>query len=293
MGAFLEERLSVAVRYGASYGDDYAVEITKTKNDSEYRQLLHPFPVRYFEFAYDVRANSLYSEIANIYHRAFGRYAGFRVKCLDDYSTNGQTSAPTAFDQNLNEITAGETYQLLKAYGIGATPLSIGLPYRIIYKPVTGTTLVGIGGTVMNPTWWSVDTTTGVITFAADFTTAIAITAVSRANPCVLTFASPPPFFTGQSVHLSSFAGMIQLNGQRSLITVAGNNITLTGIDSSGYSVWTSGGTLHTRPQTGEQVTGGCEFDIPARFDSSLKISQHLIEFRDVSALTLIEILNP
>ena len=293
MGAFLEERLSVAVRYGASYGDYYSVEITTTKNNNEFRQLLHPFPVRVFEFAYDVKATSLYAEIANIYHRAFGQYAGFRVKCLDDYSTNGQISPPTAFDQNLTTVSVGATYQLLKAYGLGATPLSIGLPYRVIFKPVSGTVLVGIGGTAIPSSEWSVDTTTGVITFATDVTTGISITAVSKANPCVITFASSPPFTTGQSVHLSSFAGMTQLNGQRSLITVSGNTVALNGINSSGYNTWTSGGVLHTRPQTGEQVTGGCEFDIPARFNSSLKISQHLIEFRDISALTLIEILNP
>jgi uncharacterized protein (TIGR02217 family) len=293
MGAFLEERLSVAVKYGATYGDDYSVEITKTKNGSEYRNLLHPFPVREFHFAFDAKATTLYQNIANTYHRAFGRYAGFRVKCLDDYTTNGQTGAPTAFDQALATISLGATYQLQKVYGEGGTPLSIGRPYRTIFKPVAATTLVGINGVLIRSSDWSVDTTTGIITFVADVTTGVAITAVSKANPCVITYASAPPFVTGQAVNLSNFAGMTQLNGQRSLITVSGNNVTLTGINSSAYSVWSSGGTLHTRPQTGEAVTGGCEFDIPARFDSTLNITQNLIDYRDIAALTLLEILNP
>lgn len=293
MGAFLEERLSVAVRYGASYGDDYAVEITKTKAGDEYRQLLHPFPVRDFDFAYDAKASTLYQNIANTYHRAFGRYAGFRVRCLDDYSTNGETSAPTAFDQTLGVISTGATYQLLKVYGSGGTPLGIGRPYRNIYKPVAATSLVGIAGVVIRAADWSVDNTTGIISFVADVTTGITINAVSKANPCVITYASAPPFVTGQAVRLSNFAGMTQLNGQRSLVTVSGNNVTLTGINSLAYSTWTSGGTLNTRPQTGETVTGGCEFDIPARFDSILRITQNLIEYRDIAALTLVELLNP
>lgn len=293
MGAFLEERLSVAVKYGASYGDDYAVEITRTKNGNEHRRLLHPFPVRDFQFAYDIKATALYDQVANLYHRAFKSYAGFRVRCLDDYSTNGQTSSPTAFDQTLGVISAGATYQLLKVYGAGGTPLSIGRPYRNIYKPVAATSLVGIAGVAIRAADWSVDTTTGIITFVADVTTGITINAVSKANPCVITYASTPPFVTGQAVHLSNFGGMTQLNGQRSLVTVSGNNVTLTGINSLAYGTWTSLGTLHTRPQTGEAVTGGCEFDIPARFDSVLNIRQNLIEYRDIADLTLIEILNP
>lgn len=293
MGAFLEERLSVAVKYGASYGDDYAVEITRTKSGSEYRALLHPFPVRDFQFAYDIKATALYAQVANIYHRAFKSFAGFRVRCLDDYSTNGETSTPTAFDQTLGVISAGATYQLLKVYGAGGTPLSIGRPYRNIYKPVAGTSLVGIAGVAIRAADWSVDTTTGIITFVADVTTGVAISAVSRANPCVITYAAAPPFVSGQAVNLSGFNGMTQLNGQRSLITVAGNNVTLTGINSLAYNIWTNSGTLHTRPQAGEVVTGGCEFDIPARFDSVLNIRQNLIEYRDIADLTLIEILNP
>lgn len=293
MGAFLEERLSVAVKYGASYGDEYAVEISKTANGNEYRRLLHPFPVRDFYFSYDAKAATLYQNIANTYHRAFGTYAGFRVKCLDDYTTNNQTAAPTAFDQTLAIISLGATYQLQKIYGEGGTPLAIGRPYRTIFKPVFGTTLIGIAGVLIRSVDWSVDTITGLVTFVADVTTGVTINSVSKANPCVITYASAPPFVSGQAVNLSSFGGMTQLNGQRSLVTVSGNNVTLTGINSTAYSTWTSGGTLHTRPQAGESVTGGCEFDIPARFDSPLKITQNLIDYRDIASLTLVELLNP
>ena len=46
MGAFLEERLPVNIRLGASFVDGYAVEITTTASGVEYRKLTHPHPIR-------------------------------------------------------------------------------------------------------------------------------------------------------------------------------------------------------------------------------------------------------
>lgn len=293
MAEFLEERLSIAVKYGASYGDDYRVRITKTSDDSEYRELLHPFPVREFIFAYDAKAATLYQSIANTYHRAFGKYAGFRVKCLDDYTTNGQTGTPTAFDQTLGLVVAGTTYQLQKVYGEGGTPLSIGLPYRTLFKPVSGTTRVAIGALeILNTPIvnWSVDTTTGKVTFGAN--KGQALTGITKAAQAVITVGSHA-YAPGEYAHLSGVSGMTEINGKRGLITAVGGVTITVAINSTGFTTYTSGGTVNTRPQSGETVKGGCEFDIPARFDSVLMITQNLIDYRDISSLTLIELLNP
>ena len=40
---FLEEQLPVSIKMGATYGDEYAVEITKTKSGGEHRHLIHPY----------------------------------------------------------------------------------------------------------------------------------------------------------------------------------------------------------------------------------------------------------
>lgn len=295
MSDFLEERLSVAVKYGATYGDEYAVNINRTSNGSEYRQLLHPFPVRQFHFAYDAKATTLYANIANTYHRAFGKFAGFRVKCLDDFTTNGQTAAPTAFDQTLQIITQGELYQLQKVYGEGGTPLAIGRPYRTLFKPVAGTVLVGI----VNPTTgnntpiagaWTVDSTTGRITFVNKTRT---ITGITQAASAVISCAGHT-FVVNDSVYVSGVAGMTQINGRRATVTAISAGVSITvSINSSAFSAYSSGGILNNCPQTGETVTGGCEFDIPARFDSVLNITQNLIEYRDIASLTLVELLNP
>ena len=52
MAEFLEERLPVDVRMGASYADEFQVEITQTSGGSEYRHLVHPYPVRHFTIHY-------------------------------------------------------------------------------------------------------------------------------------------------------------------------------------------------------------------------------------------------
>lgn len=210
MAEFLEERIPVGVRYGATYGDKYAVDIVVTADGSEYRRLINPYPIRIFEIEYRLNYASVYGDLLNLYHRAYGKYAGFRAKCLDDYTTNGQITAPTATDQTLTQLTS-TTYQLIKYYGTDKSAISVGYPYRNIYKPVSGTTKVAIGG-VEQESGWSVSTTTGVVTFD-----------------------SPP----------------------------------------------------------GDTVTGGCEFDIPVRFDSDLNILQNAPDIRDIGAITLIELLNP
>ena len=113
MADFLEERLPVDVRMGASYADEFQVEITQTSGGSEYRRLVHQYPVRHFTIHYTLTTTDLWSRPLALYHRAYGMLAGFRVKVKDDFSTNANTAAPTAFDQPLLMLSAG-VYQLQK-----------------------------------------------------------------------------------------------------------------------------------------------------------------------------------
>ncbi|HQU88341.1 MAG TPA: hypothetical protein PK620_07510, partial [Denitromonas sp.] len=64
-------------------------------------------------------------------------------------------------------------------------------------------------------------------------------------------------------------------------------------IDSSGFSAYSSGGVVNTRPQDGETVTGGCEFDIPAHFAAPIDVTHVTRTFRDAAPVQVVEILNP
>ena len=289
MAEFLEERLPVGVRNGVTYADEYNVKITKTASDSEHRWLVHPFPLRIYNVMYTQASADLWSQILALYHRAYGMYAGFRVKALDDYTTNSRTLAPTATDQALAVVTASTVYQLQVKYGTGATGLSIGLPVRTIFKPVSGTTKIAIG-TMAQTLGWSVSTTTGRVTFATNKTRSI--TAITAAASAVATVGSHT-FVVNESVYFYGIVGMTQINGLRGLITAVGATTITVAINSSGFTAYSSGGTVNTNPQTGEVVYGGCEYDIPCRFNSRIDVTSRSPDMRESSQIEIIELLNP
>lgn len=291
MPEFLEERLPVSVRMGASYADEYQVEVTQTAGGSEYRRLVHPYPRRVFNISYVQLTTELWSQVLALYHRAYGMFAGFRVKALDDYTTNARIAAPTATDQTLAVVTAGSVYQLQVAYGTGGTPLGIGTPYRTIFKPVAGTTRVAIDTLEQAmPAMWSVSTTTGLVTFAANKTRSV--TGITQAASAVVTVGAHT-FVVGESVHFTGVAGMTQINGLRGTISATSGTTITVGINSTAFTAYSSGGTVNTNPQSGETVYGGCEFDIPCRFNSRIDVNAIAVGVRSSGDIELIELLNP
>lgn len=182
MSDFLEEVLPVNIRSGATYIDAYDVEITRTANGSEYRKLTQPFPVRSFHLNFTMLRDDLAAKVLALYHRAYGMLAGFRVNCLDDFSTNGNTLVPTKDDWVLPKISSG-VYQLVKGYGSGATPLSIGIPYRNLYKPVTGSVVVAKDGVLLS-SGVSVNYTTGRVTITPAPTTEVITAGCYFHIPC-------------------------------------------------------------------------------------------------------------
>ena len=291
MADFLEERLSDLIRYGSSFQDDYAVNIVRTSGGQEYRSLVHPFPVRRFDISYLLDEARTYAELQAVYHRAHGMFAGFRARCFDEWSSNGAKGTPTAFDQPMTLVSAG-IYQLVKQYGTDKAAGASGYAYRQIKKPVAGTVLVGVGSTAIRSADWSVDTTTGRVTFAANVTRAI--THVTQAASAEITVGSGHGFVTGMSVHIDNTVnGMTQIRNQRALVTNTSATTITVAINSTAFSSYTSGGNANTRPQTGETVSAGFEFDFPVRFATALPIGQDYPGYRPVDAVTLVELLNP
>ena len=224
------------------------------------------------------------------YMRAHGTYAGFRARCFDEYSTNGAKGTPTAFDQPLQQITLGTTYRLQKRYGTDKAAGAAGYPVRTLRKPVAGTVKFGIGGREIRSADWSVDNTTGIITCAADNT--YAITGVSQAAQAVISLGSYS-IQIGEAFHVSGVAGMTQINGLRGTVVAKGAGYITVDIDSTAFSTYTSGGVIHRKPQAGETVTGGCEFDFPVRFLTSLPVGMDYPGWRPVESLKFEELLNP
>ena len=290
MADFLEERIDhQKIKMGASFTEQYAVNIVTTSGGSEYRSLIHPFPARTFDISQLLEKSETYNYILALYHRAHGQYAGFRIRCYDEYSSNGNIGTPTAFDQTLLPVSAG-VYQIVKQYGTNGTAGAAGYPYRVIHKPVYGSVKVGIGSTEIRIADWSVVTTTGRITLAANI--GHAITGISKASSAVVTLGAHT-YVTGMSVGFKSVSGMTQINGLRGLITSYDATTITVNINSSAFSVYTSGGETNTAPQTGETVSCGYEFDYPVRFNGSLVIGQDYPTHRNADGIELVEIINP
>ena len=291
MAEFLEDLLYTTIKYGSSWQDDYAVNVVTTSGGQEYRSLTHPFPKRTFVLDYELDLSSMWTDLLDLYHRAHGTYAGFRAHCIDEDSSNGSVGAPTAFDQPMLLVSTG-VYQLVKRYGTLSAAGASGYPYRKIRKPQTGTVLVGIGATAIRSQDWSVVTTTGVVTFAAN--KVITITAISKASSAVISTTNTQGLVIGQSVHVSGVAGMTQINGLRALITAVSTNVSITvAINSTAFSTYSSGGTANTNPQTGEAVTAGFKFYFPVRFKTTIPVGQDYPQNRMADGVEFIELLNP
>jgi uncharacterized protein (TIGR02217 family) len=284
---FLEEQFPLCARMGASWGDEFNVQIVTTSAGQEHRRLVHPFPVRHFTVQFTQDFETLWSDLLGLYHRAFGMLAGFRVKCLDDYTTNNNTEAPTSTDVKLKRLHAG-VYQLRKLYGNGASPLPIGQPERTIFKPVAGSVVASVNG--LPAPAFTVDATTGVLTFTGEKTRAI--TGISKAASAVVTVGTHA-FVNGDVVHFQGIGGMVEMNHRYGTITSFDSTTITVNINSASFTTYTSGGTAKILPQTADVVRAGCEFDIPCRFNSRLDYSHVSLELRETSTIDLIEILTP
>jgi len=283
---FSDARLTLAVRAGATWSEDYDIEIVRSAAGSEWRRARHPLPMRRWELSFALMQPAMAEQVIRFYHRMFGRLRGFRLNHPDDRSTAADgRSAPAASDQTLTRLSAG-VYQLVKRYG-GGPPAE--RPPRTLYKPVAGSAVVAVGGTAW-ATGWTLDTTTGQIAFSANLTKAI--TGISKAASAVIDFGSAHPFTPGQTVHVGGVAGMTEINGQRAAIESCCANTNTVAINSSGYGTYTSGGTANTQPQSTETVTGGCLFDLPVRFDSDLAINGNG-NVRTTGTIAIVELLAP
>ena len=288
---FIEERIDACIRVGAAAEDSFMLSPSMTVGGARYVWLINGKPYREFDISYLQPQSKLALSVKSLFDRTYGGYAGFRVKGWDDFTTaNDGTSGYTATDCTLNLVSPG-VYQLVKEYGRDKPALaSIGRPRRILFKPVAGKVAVSVAGQVLPAAQWSVDTTTGLVTMAANKSRAI--TAISKAASAVLTVGSNT-FVVGDSVAVTGVVGMTGINDQRALVTARTSTTITLAIDSTTFSDYASGGTVQTQPITGEVVAGGCQFDIPCAFDSNFSVDALDSRNREVSGLRLIELLDP
>ena len=120
-----------------------------------------------------MRNKTQLATLISYFHAMAGRAHGFRYKDHSDYSSADVMTDPiTDTDQTIGTGDNSEVdFQLIKTYTEGALSR-----VRNITKPVAGTTVVALDGTPQ-PAGWSIDTTTGIITFDSAPGTDVIVTA--------------------------------------------------------------------------------------------------------------------
>lgn len=148
----IDDRLTEDIEVGAKAVPLYSTEIVTTDGGFEVRRSRWRYPRHRFEFnlSPNPRDEADLIEFRDLYYAAGGAYETFKFKHWSDYQ---------ATDAALEMIT-GTTWQLRKSYTRGATTR-----YRKITRPVAGTLSIKRNGVSYASSNWTLDATTGIVTF--------------------------------------------------------------------------------------------------------------------------------
>jgi len=171
--AFDDVRLPLRVRYGASGGPQFLTEIVTAQGGFESRNQCWEQARRRFDARTGVTTAAEAALLSAFFHARAGRARGFRLKDWSDFtSAPDGVSDPLFGDQALGTGDGATTqFQLKKTYGSGGVSHA-----RAIKKPVAESVAIGVDG-LRRETGWSVDATTGLVTFAQAPAAGAAITA--------------------------------------------------------------------------------------------------------------------
>lgn len=164
--AFDEVQFPAAIMaYGTAGGPGHKTQITETDSGHEERVGKWTYPRHRLRVELLSRSNMEIAEIRRFAIARQGALRGFRAKDWNDFTTNEDgVSAATDADVQIGVGDASETdFQLSKLYTSGLSTIT-----RKIIKPVDGTDLVAIDGVAqIGGVDYTIDTTTGLITFAS------------------------------------------------------------------------------------------------------------------------------
>ena len=158
--AFHEVRFPDDISRGARGGPERRTQVVELASGDEERNASWANSRRRYDAAYGIRRSDDLAAVIAFFEARNGRLHGFRWKDWGDHRS-GLPSAPvTAIDQVLG-TGDGETtaFELVKRYESGVQAW-----VRRIVKPVAGSVRVALAG-VEQVSGWSVDATTGAVTF--------------------------------------------------------------------------------------------------------------------------------
>ena len=159
--SFHEVQFPPAISYGSSGGPGFNTAVLETDGGQEQRIARLSQPRHRYNVAYGIKTYADLLTLKEFYIARLGPASGFRYKDWLDFTTaSDHRSSPSVIDVVLG-VGDGTTsqFQLIKKYTSGPTTVT-----RTLEKPVSGTTVVSLDD-ALQESGWSVNTTTGLITF--------------------------------------------------------------------------------------------------------------------------------
>ena len=170
--AFHEVRFPDDISRGARGGPERRTQIVELASGDEERNASWANSRRRYDVAYGIRRADDLAAVVAFFEARNGRLHGFRFKDWADHKSGLPSAPPGPTDQAIGTGDGITTaFQLVKRYASGSQTW-----VRAITKPVAGTVRIALDGAEQLG-GWSVDTTTGVVTFATAPAEGVAITA--------------------------------------------------------------------------------------------------------------------
>lgn len=164
MTAFHEVLFPLDIALKSAGGPERRTDVVVLGSGREERNARWAHSRRRYDAGYGVKTFEALSQVVSFFEERRGRLYGFRWRDRLDHSSTAPNAAVSPVDQVIgtgNGVTA--SFGLTKSYG------SIYAPYqRPIVKPLPGSVRVAVAGVeVGQGTAFTIDTTTGVVTFLA------------------------------------------------------------------------------------------------------------------------------
>lgn len=170
--AFHEIRFPDSISRGAKGGPERRTRIVELASGDEERNASWANSRRRYDVSYGVRRADDLAAVVAFFEARDGRLHAFRFKDWSDYKSCLPSAAPAPTDQIIGTGNGSiTTFALTKTYASGVQSWA-----RAILKPVAGTVTVSLNG-VAHGSGWSVNTSTGIVTFAVPPTTGAVIRA--------------------------------------------------------------------------------------------------------------------
>lgn len=170
--AFHEIRFPENISRGARGGPERRTQVVELASGDEERNASWANSRRRYDVAYGIRRADDLAAVVAFFEARNGRLYGFRFRDWGDYKSCLPSQVPAPTDQEIG-IGDGATtgFQLVKHYASGAQSWT-----RMITKPVAGSVAISIDGAEQTG-GWSLDDTTGLLSFDAAPANGISISA--------------------------------------------------------------------------------------------------------------------